>query len=315
MPHDDEGATGREHVHVTIQSRAILKVNAAAKHFEAVHRGAVEWVASRQPLLAPVRRSADAVNTIEIFEPQGYDPPVLGWESGFVDGVHNLRSALDALAMELAYVDGRVPSDESDISFPIVPTKATGEAQELAWQTAKTTRALAETAPAQLMERIKAIQDWRHPETLTPSFLSVLASVDNDDKHRFGIEVWTMPSKLLQLRALPVPEDAPNTLWSKPWVELSLNMPAPAKPALVDLEDNILPLVSIRGQIGHLFDLQRCLLEDMKRCIEFISTGTWPPEPALELYAPDAPILADAGVPNMRRLAAQRPRADAGQAT
>ncbi len=241
MPQDDEGATGREHVHITIQSRALLKVNAAARHFETAHRGTIAWAASRQPLLAPVRRSADDINTIEIYEPEGYDPPVLDWESGFVDGVHNLRSALDALAMELAHVDGRAPSSESDISFPMVRTAATGAEQELAWQRA--TRALAETTPVELLERIKAIQDWNQPETLTPSYLSVLAAVDNDDKHRFGIEVWTMPSRLFQLHALPLPDDAPETLWSTPWVQLSLNMPAPERPALVDLEDNIYPLV------------------------------------------------------------------------
>lgn len=303
-----------EHVSVTIQSRALVKVNAAAKHFEAVHRNAVAWVTSRQPLLSPVRRSVDDINTIEMYEPEGYAPPVLDWESGFVDGVHNLRSGLDALAMELAHVDGRTPSQESQISFPIVPTAKTHHEQEAAWQQAKGTRALAETTPAELMDRIKAVQDWSQPETLTPSFLSVLAAVDNDDKHRFGIEVWTMPSKLFQLRALPVPNDAPDTLWSMPWVRLSLNIPAPEEPALVDLEDNIFPFVSIRGQIGHLFDLQRCLLEDTRRSIQFIATGAWPPKAALDLAAPGVPLLSDAEVPNMRRLAAQNPHADSASA-
>lgn len=300
---DDRDDTSGSPTEVTreFESRAPGKLANAARHFELVERSAQEWFHGARPLLAPVRVAPDDPHVLEVFEPPGYLPPVALLEAGFVDGVHNLRSALDALAIELAHVDGSVPNSEAAISFPIIPKKDSAEEQGKAWGQAK--RSL-RTVPAPIIDRLLALQTWSSPDTTTPEFLSTLTDIDNDDKHRFGVEVHTIPVLGPNARTVPLPEQASEDTWSRPWIRLSLSPPWSGEPTLLDLED-IIPFVSVRGRIGHLFDLQRALIADTNRCIRFIASGIWPPRPEFEWGMPDGPVLVPADLPNMRRVAAQ----------
>lgn len=287
---------------VEFESRVPFKLATAARHFEDVERAAHVWFKEEGPFLAPSRRSAEDPNVLEIYAPSGYAPPVSRWEAGFVDGAHNLRAALDALAMELAHVDGMVPTEERDVTFPITPRKDSPDAQQAAW--ARVERSMPSISTS-LIERLRALQTWSDPDTVTPDFLSVLSDIDNDDKHRFGVEVYTVPVLGPGVTVTPIAQGSGDELWAQPWVRFTLSPRPSGPPALVRLRD-IVPFVTIRGRIGHLFDVQRALIADTDRYIAFILSGEWPPKPVIERLMPGIPVLEQAEIPNMRRVAAQR---------
>lgn len=300
----ERGTAQGETVTVEFESRAIHKLQAAARHFSENETNAGTWLEAHRPLMAPTRVSSQTPTLVEVFLPPSYSPPTDEWESRFVDGVHNLRTALDALAFELCYLEGEAPTNERAIYFPVVPAMGTIAEQNQKWN--ERTKKLRKSIPRPLLERVRAVQDWNAPPTSTSSFLSVLSMIDNDDKHRFGVEVSTTPGDITSAAQYPISMEATENAFDRPWIRAEVNELIPAASFLLDVTDQIVPLISVRGFYGPLFALQRRLFDDTYRCIRYICNGVWPLARGMDDELSPQSLLVDISFPNTRRLAAEQ---------
>lgn len=283
------------------ESRAMPKVASAARHFTVVEQEAVNWVRSVQPLAMHMRISAVSPNVLEFFEPDDFDPPLQNWTDEFSAGVHDLRSALDALALEIAYIDNGTVPNESDIAFPIVYRQDDPIVQENKWKNSRAVRALSRSTPASLMSRFRGCQTWQDPDTYTEDLLEVLAIIDNEDKHRFGSQINLIPSRWNGFPSFAWVDCLDEPAFDRPWLQISYDQTHTPCHAVVDLQDNIIPMVSFGNHSAHLFDLQTSLFADVQRLIQYILSGTWSEKTTLVLRGP-YPIVKSGGIPNVRRL-------------
>lgn len=256
---------------------------------------------SIQPLPVHIRISKQCPNLLEIFEPEEFEPPIDVWTEEFSTGVHDLRTALDALALEIAYVDTGHVDDESRIAFPIVYAEESPAAQETKWIRNHTVRELSQSTPESLMLRIKACQTWSSPDTYTENFLTVLSTLDNEDKHRFGCQINLLPCRLWGFPLFQWVDRADEEERQKPWIQVAFEQPAPPCQVVVDLQDDLIPMVSFGESSAHLFDLQTSLFSDTQRYIQFIATGKWTDRAPLILHG-TYPIIMDGNIPNVQRL-------------
>ncbi|HUW88121.1 MAG TPA: hypothetical protein VMW30_07085 [Candidatus Paceibacterota bacterium] len=100
-------------------------------------------------------------------------PPLAEMSLLLGDAVHNMRSALDALAWELCHLEGNKPANPKQVFFPASLT-------ESKW------REVAEnlkSMPPTFIERIKHTQPYL-ADPPAKAFLAVLAEMSNRDKHR-----------------------------------------------------------------------------------------------------------------------------------
>lgn len=93
------------------------------------------------------------------------------------DAVHNMRSALDALAWELCHLDGQKPANPNKVYFPAVVA-------ESKWREAAENL---KSMPPEFLERIRRKQPYL-ADPPAKALLAVLAQMSNQDKHRGMIE-------------------------------------------------------------------------------------------------------------------------------
>lgn len=101
-------------------------------------------------------------------------PPVDSWAMELGESIHQLRAALDALAWDVAHLDGGAPKDPRNIYFPVIdsPDK---------WS--KVASGALASIPSWVLQRMESVQPFRHTDGST-SFLERLHSLDIADKHR-----------------------------------------------------------------------------------------------------------------------------------
>lgn len=102
--------------------------------------------------------------------------PLQEWSLLLGDVLHNYRSALDALAWELAHLDGNKPDPkvERRIYFPICTTR-----KQWIDQAHKELKSV----PEDMLERLSALQPWGTADPENGIFV-VLHELDIDDKHK-----------------------------------------------------------------------------------------------------------------------------------
>jgi len=281
-----------------IDSRALLKVSAAARHFAALEREAHKWFIEAGPFDVPIRTMPEDPSCVQICFPQSYNPPQADWESRFSDGAHNLRAALDILTIELAHITGVPPARERSVYFPILDSNGSKD-----WQAS--TKSLG-TVPRSILKRMRDVQDDASPPLITPNYLETLSAIDNDDKHRFGVEIYTIPI-YGTAQTLFLVDESDDSLWIEPWLTLNFDSAAEI-PAQVARLGDIMPFVSVRGRIGHLLDVQKALVDDTQRVVNYIATGEWPEQRTFERGLPSVDLLVSVAMPNLRRQAALLPR-------
>lgn len=110
---------------------------------------------------------------LSFFAHMAQPPPVAEWALVLGDAVHCVRSALDALAWELTHLNGRVPSNERQVAFPLDKKPAQF----------KNRRAHLDTVPGDVFARIEAVQPFHAPDP-EHSLLALISDLDNQDKHR-----------------------------------------------------------------------------------------------------------------------------------
>lgn len=123
------------------------------------------------------------------------------------------------------------------------------------------------------MARFKEAQIWKSTDTYTEDYLSVLSDLDNDDKHRFGCQITLTPCRLSGFPRFLWVSPPVERSYDHPWTRVGLDKPLPEQHVIVDLEDNILPIVSCRDISVHLLDLQATLFADTYRLIQFMVIG------------------------------------------
>lgn len=139
-----------------------------------IERRTMVWNA--RSLLVTVPRMAPDGMRIDFDLEVREQPPVDEWSLIFADAVHSLRSALDALAWEIATLDGNTPSKPNQVYFPIA---GQGIDAKLA--------AMGDGVHPQFVERFRLLQE---PAIRLPNqedgvdVLAVLHQLDIDDKHR-----------------------------------------------------------------------------------------------------------------------------------
>lgn len=143
--------------------------------------------------------------------------PVNEWALLFGDMVHNLRSALDSLAWELAHMDGAAPDARvrKQIYFPLCTTQA-------AWE-AKLAGPLA-TVPEQFRAALYELQPLRHPDPRDAVVLA-LHEFDIVDKHKSCVYASTMTHNLGAM-IIDLKDDEGNKISFDPH-SLSLAGPGP----------------------------------------------------------------------------------------
>lgn len=176
-------------------------------------------------------------------------PPLDEWSLIFADVIHALRSSLDALAWEIASLDGNTPSKPNQVYFPIA---GNGFDTKIA--------AMGEGLDPQFVERFQILQapTFRLPNQEDGvDVLAALHQLDIDDKHRGALRatgvigaVNLQASVFLdagtEVRMQQVKGDVPletgyrvgRMVVSKP-ARLEKTVPAPAAVAL-----------TIRGAVG-----------------------------------------------------------------
>lgn len=110
--------------------------------------------------------------------------PTYEWSLAFGDTVHNYRSALDALAWEMAHLDGAAPDpkDARQIYFPAMRTREAFD---------RVAAAQLRTVPSFVIERMRRIQPYHHApnQQIDDGIGLVLNLLDNQDKHRSALEM------------------------------------------------------------------------------------------------------------------------------
>lgn len=250
---------------IEYDSPAFMKMMRAKDHFMSLEHLIGTWN-QHNPVLAPVRRAVDQANVIEVFRPKEPVLPLMLWSSIFGDGVHNLRSAFDALTFELCHLDGKRPVHPRQVYFPAK------KSSENDWN--KDTKNLASMPPS-LLARLKAVQSWSGaPQSGHGETLALIHGLDLEDKHRSLIMVHPVPGQwdLDAVRAWPNGLDRDGA-WDAPWARVTIDrdIDDDVEPGLWELP--VAPLVAFEHRIAPLFDLQRWLLRQAYRVFIFIASG------------------------------------------
>lgn len=254
---------------VELASRALIKCDRAGDLFEELERRVGQWNRAHQ-VMAPSRSPHDGPPRLEMFRPNLVEsPPLEQWESIFHDGVHNLRVALDNFCADLCHLEGK-PAKAARMYFPIVqhpndwPTKAEGLT----------------SMPAQVLERIRECQAWARSTGSSPDPLTFISSIDNADKRKgFGVSMDTLPLPQSHTREMArLPPELENAVeWPLvPWVRITLT-PPPDRGTGMMIPIDLYPTVQFNGKQAPVADVQRWLHSEVRRTIQFIASGAWPP--------------------------------------
>lgn len=157
----------------------ILKVARSREHAYQLEARIGLWNA-RGVYKCPLR-IGDRPGHLEIVQAELPETPEVEWGLIFGNAIHDARVALDALAWELAHVDGAEPADPASVTFPVTETEE------------KFRRAIARNyshLPTNAVQRMREVQPFQieNPEE---SWLRILSMLDNWDKHRGA--VFTAP--------------------------------------------------------------------------------------------------------------------------
>lgn len=156
---------------VNFTNRGELKY-ARAVHLANELRGRIDEWAAAETVLARVHQVND--RTLEFRLILRREPPIDEWSLVLGDALHNLRSVFDNVIWSLATLDGAIPKHPKLVTFPVTQDEAEWEQR---------IRKL-ESIPADLLERLRALQPWATATDRDESLLWLLHQFDITDKHR-----------------------------------------------------------------------------------------------------------------------------------
>jgi hypothetical protein len=142
-----------------------------------------------------------------------HSPPIFEWSLLLADILHNYRSALDALAWEMAHLDGRKPRPENErnVYFPIAITRES-------W--VKKARGPLESVPEDILERMHSVQPYAEKPVEDGIFVH-LHELDISDKHKGLIraqvvlrDVNQVPFGIVLQDGVPLIDHLPDDFWT-----------------------------------------------------------------------------------------------------
>lgn len=149
-------------------------------HFATLQARFTEWHLSVpitvEGVLRDDRQTIDLVARI----PRGI--PSQEWALTIGDAIHNLRSALDAVAWGMANFEDSEPNEPRKVTFPVAETSKQWKTALDAW--------LGDIDP-EFRKRIEALQPFRDTRTDAESGLAILHKLDIQDKHRDFVTMST----------------------------------------------------------------------------------------------------------------------------
>jgi len=158
---------------INFSTWADLKWSRASGHFAILKARFEEWHASAPLSVESVlREDARAVDLVARV-PCGF--PTHEWALNLGDALHNLRSALDAVAWGMAHFDDAIPANPTKVTFPICSTETQWNAALKVW---------AGAIHPELQARLKVLQPFNYTNGAGDALLSMLHSLDIQDKHR-----------------------------------------------------------------------------------------------------------------------------------
>lgn len=155
---------------VSMNPRELL--NRGIEQLQELEQAIQRWAAAARPRL---EQSVDAEltwvrTTVRIDQ----EAPTRRWSLLLGEAVHSFREALDALAWDLAHVDGKTPAKETRVYFPIVSTGRD-------WRSAQ---GGLDSVPPAARARILSIQPIAIGADLRTNVLWAINKFDVDKKHR-----------------------------------------------------------------------------------------------------------------------------------
>jgi hypothetical protein len=169
------------------------KIKRAEEHREELESEVAAWLEAH-PI--PFRAKYDPQTGSHIARITSVPQPIptLRWGVIIGDVLHNLRSALDHLAWELAHWGGRTPPDPGGVKFPIADSLVT-------FGSGAATRATKQMDPVHVA-KIESLQPY-HPENVGPdrwtgAYIHPLAFVrdlSNADKHRLPTPILAVSKR------------------------------------------------------------------------------------------------------------------------
>jgi hypothetical protein len=168
------------------------KIKRAEEHREGLDREVATWLEAR-PMPFTAEYDSQTGSHIARITAVPEAIPTLRWGVIIGDVLHNLRSALDHLAWELAHWGGRTPSDPGGVKFPIADSLVN-------FRSGAATRATKQM-DAVHVAKIESLQPYHAltgPDRYTGAFIHPLAFVrdlSNADKHRLTTPILAVSQR------------------------------------------------------------------------------------------------------------------------
>lgn len=185
---------------------ADLKWSRGNAHIALLQARFFEWQASAAVSIdAVLREDCLAIDFIARL-PRGI--PKESWSLDMGDAIHNLRSALDAIAWGMAHYKDAEPTRPKMVYFPICSDEQQWKKALKDW--------VGEINP-ELQERLRIMQPFTHLQSGEFSILSMLHDLDIQDKHR---DVLTVSAHLHEITLSGTFEYEEQDNPAVPWVEM-----------------------------------------------------------------------------------------------
>lgn len=155
-----------------------LKWARAGAHYSALQARFAEWEASFPIMVEGVLREDREALDLVVRIPRGI--PTQEWSLTIGDIVHNLRSALDAVAWGIAHFNGATPTKPKRVMFPIA-------VEERQWLDAVRDW-IGELNP-EFKRRLSVVQPYTYAPEYGTTALALLHELDIQDKHRDIVSV------------------------------------------------------------------------------------------------------------------------------
>lgn len=274
-----------------------LKWSRANAHYATLQSRFAEWEASAPSSVEGILR--DDRKAIDLFVRTKRGVPTHEWALTIGDALHNLRSALDAVAWGMAHYNEATPKRPRSITFPICTEESKWRDALKAW--------ISDIEP-EFQERLLAVQPFSFAPGAAVTPIQVLHELDVQDKHR---DFVTVKSDVNQVR-FDIHYEYEEHVDEDPRVELrdaasfadgdqlgTIHTGAPIKPFMkLEIRPTSKVLIHHNGVQHEMTTLLPLLFGETRRCLDVLMYGLASTDssddPGSDAPdAPDEPSVAD----------------------
>ncbi|WP_423462943.1 hypothetical protein ACO229_23320 [Promicromonospora sp. MS192] len=255
-----------------------LKWSRANTHYATLQARFAEWQASAPAMVEGIlREDREAIDLVARI-PRGI--PTQEWALTIGDALHNLRSALDAVAWGMAHYNDTRPNRPKRVAFPI-------STEERQWQEAL--KAWISDIDPEFQHRLSVVQPFNYAPEGGITTLSVVHDLDVQDKHRDFVTVSADFEQVDLSFAIQYEEDVDVN----PRIELrngvrfadgallgTVYTEAPIKPfTKMELRPTMRVLLEHNGRQHEVGTALPQLFSETRRCLDILMFGLEPADP------------------------------------